>query len=276
MYVSDASYASPPVYVDRSSSSSWAAACARQIPVPPPTGMSPVPHTGKRTRRGGRGRTRRRGRRGRDAASSALYPWWYAHMVKMGWTPTGLTPDSTMGYPVILPTLQRVYLLPSAKNAHKAATYAPFPQASGQDNIENENDTAAKAHIPSCLFDDVGSDVASEDDTSDDAHSLSSEASAGSSGSRRWASAGGAWQPAEQHDGWRTPFDEKHSLLDLSTALSHLACGKGDKAVVIQEEEFAVVSDNEDDNLDRPRKNYIDNGDNERPPTHVCRVTIED
>lgn len=84
--------------------------------------------TGKRTRRGGRGRARRRGQHidaGHDSKCDG-YPWWYAHMAQSGLIPEGVVPNKEDGYPVILPSRQAVYILPTAVNPHRAATYVPY------------------------------------------------------------------------------------------------------------------------------------------------------
>ena len=80
--------------------------------------------SGKRTRRGGRGRNRRRGRKAAGGSGLPPFnqlgqlnavpaPWWYSHM--------GATTLETMappedGFPVLLPSAQCVYILPGAKN----------------------------------------------------------------------------------------------------------------------------------------------------------------
>mmetsp|Transcript_17714 Transcript_17714/g.54038 ORF Transcript_17714/g.54038 Transcript_17714/m.54038 type:complete len:256 (-) Transcript_17714:892-1659(-) len=92
--------------------------------------------SGKRTRRGGRGRNRRRGRKAALCSPSGLplfnqlgqvghaFPWWYHHMARSGLTPEGVAPTAEDGFPVILPSAQCVYILPTAKNPHRASTYA--------------------------------------------------------------------------------------------------------------------------------------------------------
>ncbi|KAJ8612158.1 hypothetical protein CTAYLR_002482 [Chrysophaeum taylorii] len=154
---------------------------------------APPVHTGKRTRRGGRGRTRRRGRKGREAAALAaadaadLYPWWYAHMVKSGRTPAGVSPSAEDGFPVILPSTQCVYLLPHAKNPHRASTYVPIgaTQPTAEDKLKSECadengsgcDKATTYHPPRAVRFSYGDDL---DDDSDelslaDDNSLASE-----------------------------------------------------------------------------------------------------
>lgn len=98
---------------------------------------------GKRTRRGGRGRTRRRGRKAREPVEE-MYPWWYAHMARCGRTPAGMVP-SEEGYPVILPSTQWVYILPNARNPHRASTYVPLANREDFDVVTDDEDSDSES-----------------------------------------------------------------------------------------------------------------------------------
>lgn len=76
----------------------------------------------KRTRRGGRGRSRRRYL---ELPEDHRLPWWYARMAASGLTPSGVEPSEEDGFPVVLPSGQAVYILPTAVNPHHAKTYMP-------------------------------------------------------------------------------------------------------------------------------------------------------
>lgn len=102
--------------------------------------------TGKRTRRGGRGRARRRGQH-IDAAHDSKYdgyPWWYAHMAQSGLIPEGVVPNKEDGYPVILPSRQAVYILPNAVNPHRAATYVPY--VTDDDDTTSQTSESSSSH----------------------------------------------------------------------------------------------------------------------------------
>lgn len=283
----------------------------------------PLPQpSAKRTRRGGRGRTRRRGRKGREPtalsgdSTSELYPWWYAHMVESGRTPTGISPSAEDGFPVILPSTQCVYLLPHAKNPHRASTYVPLrdggARVSAAEREDDDDNTTVASRIPTDLLDDVPHVPLKEDDENaseaiseeltDDAISFESETeSVGSrasratsfashaSGSRRWTF------PSCYKDGdrrkqrssaWRTPFDQQ-SFIDLKQALTDvlpakLYSGKQGDGRLEEKDDIAVVSDGEDD--DRPQKKITSSKFDPNLKTaaviedipHVSRVTFED
>jgi len=104
----------------------------------------------KRTRRGGRGRSRRRGPMS-EAQLEQLeqydqyddrYPWWYATMAQSGLTPEGIEPTPEDGFPVILPSCQAVYILPTAVNPHRAATYVPYVT---DDSDDGASETSSKS-----------------------------------------------------------------------------------------------------------------------------------
>lgn len=82
--------------------------------------------------KGGRGRRRQRGGAAvRQAKTEGVTPaksrpWWYAYMERSGLTPRGMQPTEKDGYPVILPSSQAVYILPSAVNPHRASTYVRY------------------------------------------------------------------------------------------------------------------------------------------------------
>ena len=98
----------------------------------------------KRTRRGGRGRSRRRGAM-EVYHYDEQYPWWYATMAQSGLTPEGVEPTPEDGFPVILPSCQAVYILPTAVNPHRAATYVPYVTDDDDDDDANSESSAKSA-----------------------------------------------------------------------------------------------------------------------------------
>lgn len=280
----------------------------------------PMPQpSAKRTRRGGRGRTRRRGRKGRETTTllgdsgSELYPWWYAHMVESGRTPTGISPSAEDGFPVILPSTQCVYLLPHAKNPHRASTYVPLRSGGarvGAAQREDEDGNTVASRIPTDLLDDAPRVSLKEDDENaseavseeltDDAISFESETeSVGSrasratsfashaSGSRRWTFPScykDADRRKQRNSAWRTPFDQQ-SFIDLKQALTDVLQAKPDSGqpgddILEEKNDIAVVSDGEDD--DRPKKSTSKCDPKLKTAAviadvpHVTRVTFED
>lgn len=262
-------------------------------------GGMPQQHSGKRTRRGGRGRTRRRGRKGAGvrgdasttksventectSSSSSSYPWWYDHMIKSGRTPAGISPSAEDGFPVILPSTQCVYLLPHAKNPHRASTYVPLEDrrdtaaVSDEEDEEGDDDTILddveddlEKHIPSYLLEETNNDE-------DDATSLCSmsEGSISSLGSRGGVTT--QWQfddigPSFTENGvlLRKPFEQKASFVDAKDTLDEI-------------DEVAVVSDNEGNDDEKKRHNKEIDDEKKRygevvvQPRGARRVTFED
>ena len=71
-------------------------------------------------------------------------PWWYVCMRQSGLVPEGVKASKEIGYPVILPSRQSVYILPTAVNAHLARTYPARPL----ETVEEADEDAST--VPSC------------------------------------------------------------------------------------------------------------------------------
>ncbi|KAJ1454281.1 hypothetical protein M885DRAFT_248047 [Pelagophyceae sp. CCMP2097] len=107
-------------------------------------------------RRGAKTSLQRRQRR----AHLQREPWWWKRMQAHGLCPDGLQADDLLGYPVILPSRQCVYILPTARNAHLARTYAPRgddASAPSGDMLGDDSDSETAASRSLDGSDDVAS-----------------------------------------------------------------------------------------------------------------------
>lgn len=79
-------------------------------------------------------------------------------MERSGLTPRGMQPTEKDGYPVILPSSQAVYILPSAVNPHRASTYVRYG-ADSDSTCNNGDSLPLWQWAPNENYDYVGFDA---------------------------------------------------------------------------------------------------------------------